>query len=741
MNTKVSVNIQKGKKGYTISFRHPIVKDKDNKYGLKMHRGLGTSDLLEAERLAEELKKLLEDGYWADISKKNEAYQHFNDRIVDAFYDPIEGENPDLKRMLDKIKLPGKEDGYTRQTIVGASGAGKTSLLRLLAGTNKEKFPTTSTGRTTTCNLELIQSEDEEYEVVVTFMTRYVVEMYVQECIEAALEYCFLEKCENLDRNIISKHLFINQDLIFRLSYIIGDLSLETHVPNDLDEEFEEFNEEIDDEIEEAEIQVEQDIEALLKNVNYYIDKVIGIARIKLESNENTLDEEFNITEDNDILSLKDEIMEEIMMRFQFLKGGEKLNSKGKWTNAWYFKSKDREEFIRVVKRFSSNNWRLWGSLLTPIVKTMRVKGKFKPDFSEKIPKQVLFDGQGLGHKTTMTSMPIDTLEYFKLSDGIVIVDNAQQPVLDNVKMAIRTIIQKGYFNKVCFAYTHMDLMKGDNFKNFQDRKVHVNLALESYLNEMKHKEPDSLSYTEIDTLLDSCYYFSCLDKQKITGLSKQSGEKLIGKWKEKLVEEITIENVKLSYDAMTLFLHVQTGIENFRNFWGEKIGYPFKSVKTLHWSKIRALTRRLGYTGEDSYGDELAPLADFSDAISAQMNIFMNRPVCVIPEIVKEEVKVMFINEVKREISDKMLGFVKKEMWMQQEQLQRWKDAYNFCGTGSSFQRASKINEIFDFAAPKMSLLSYNMTAEQKRYINSIFEIVEGTLKEFGCTLERFKF
>ena len=45
------------------------------------------------------------------------------------------------KSVLDIIPLPGKEDGYARGTLVGASGAGKPSLLRFLAGTAKEKSP------------------------------------------------------------------------------------------------------------------------------------------------------------------------------------------------------------------------------------------------------------------------------------------------------------------------------------------------------------------------------------------------------------------------------------------------------------------------------------------------------------------------------------------------------------------------------------------------------------------------
>ena len=86
MSPKVSYNIQKGKRGYTVNFRHSVVKDKDGKYGLKVHRGIGTTDAAEAQRLAEELERILSDSYWADSSKRTEAYGHFSEVVVDAYY-------------------------------------------------------------------------------------------------------------------------------------------------------------------------------------------------------------------------------------------------------------------------------------------------------------------------------------------------------------------------------------------------------------------------------------------------------------------------------------------------------------------------------------------------------------------------------------------------------------------------------------------------------------------------------
>lgn len=56
--------------------------------------------------------------------------------------------------------------------LVGPTGAGKTSLLRHLIGTDpeKERFPSTSAARTTISDTEVICAVTEDYEAVVTLV-------------------------------------------------------------------------------------------------------------------------------------------------------------------------------------------------------------------------------------------------------------------------------------------------------------------------------------------------------------------------------------------------------------------------------------------------------------------------------------------------------------------------------------------------------------------------------------------
>ena len=728
---KINIQIPQGKKTYTISFRHPIVKDKTGKYGLKVHRGLSTSNLSEAQELAEQLNQLINDNYWHNPIKKSEAYEKFSDKIVDAFYDQMDFSNEDYKIALDTIFLPGKKEDYSRGILVGVSGAGKTSLLRLLAGTEKEKFPTTSTGRTTTCNLELIFTDDQDYEIVVNFMSRHKFEMFVQENIESAIKYCLdnINNINKIDEIELCDKLLIHRDLALRLSYLLGDISLKKDTNKT--SEFEEFEEEAEeDNEEETELNdIEINVDDLISKIRVFLNSIKEIA-ININQNEEYDEENYLFEENEDVLQLRNNIVEETILRFQSLNFGEKINSKGDWINSWYFKTTDRDNFIKIVKRFSSNNKKLWGSLLTPLVNTMRVKGNFKPEFMSNTPKLVLFDGQGLGHKTTASSIPSETIKYFPLVDSIILVDNAEQPIMENVKIALKGIIEYGKSKQLICAFTHVDGMHGDNLRSFDDKKRHVKTALDSYLYELKQLNPDICSDTEISYIKEQCYFFSGLNKSKNSKMSESFANHLISKMNENRKQTIEVKDIRLIYDSRRLCENLKNAICKYRDQWSKKIGYPSRDRFTEHWSRIKALTKRLAYFDTDHYNFELMPLADLRQELSSAINTFINRLMDYSPKDIDENMKIELMNNIKILINEKLSDLIKEVMWKSKEQMNRWEDAYNFYGKYSAYRRSEKINEIFDNSAPKVNGSLYDISDFQKDYFIEILEIVDEIIK-----------
>lgn len=79
-----------GRESYSIIFRHPVKKDSTGKSGLRIRRGLGTSDSKEADRLVNQMNDLLKEHLFWNIDLKYIAVRLYDPVIVAAFYDVLE---------------------------------------------------------------------------------------------------------------------------------------------------------------------------------------------------------------------------------------------------------------------------------------------------------------------------------------------------------------------------------------------------------------------------------------------------------------------------------------------------------------------------------------------------------------------------------------------------------------------------------------------------------------------------
>ena len=75
---KASKVRSQGRPGWSVSFRHPLRRDNRDRPGLKVRRGLGTSDDAEADRLIQQLQTLINDPSWHSIDRRREAERAFD---------------------------------------------------------------------------------------------------------------------------------------------------------------------------------------------------------------------------------------------------------------------------------------------------------------------------------------------------------------------------------------------------------------------------------------------------------------------------------------------------------------------------------------------------------------------------------------------------------------------------------------------------------------------------------------
>ena len=104
--------------------------------------------------------------------------------------------------------------------LVGTTGAGKTSLLRQLIGSDPERdrFPSTAPAKTTIADIEVIQA-DEPFEAAVTFFTEFQTQANIEECVVDAA----LAVLEDAPPEKITDRLLNHRDQRFRLSLRLGE--------------------------------------------------------------------------------------------------------------------------------------------------------------------------------------------------------------------------------------------------------------------------------------------------------------------------------------------------------------------------------------------------------------------------------------------------------------------------------------------------------------------------------------
>jgi hypothetical protein len=716
LNFTASLSRSQGRSSYCIIFKHPVRTGNDGKPGLRVRRGLGTSNEDEARHLVEQMNLILSDSsYWSLAQQKN-AEQKFDPRITSAFYDNLKPELRDSWKIRDGfIPIPGPDDGYTRTLLIGTTGAGKTTLVRQLIGTHPydERFPSISAAKTTVCDIEVVLY-DGIYRAIVTFITRERLRQYIEECVSSAI----ISQFENKDIKVIERKLLEHSEQRFRLSYLLGTLNSTTgfYSENELADEsdFEEYSE--DPQKQSIEITPEER-EALHQQLKNYIERIEKLSEKVFAECSNTLEfdhekankEEvesfYEILEDeiysnDEFHQLVDEIMDDVETRFEFINKGT-VEKEREWPAFWTFGTENREEFIKTINKFSNNYAANFGRLLTPLVDGIRVSGPFYPKWYRNNFKLVLMDGEGLGHTTeTATSLSTSITRKFSLSDAIILVDNAAQPIQAAPVAAIRSLVSSGHESKLVLCFTRFDEVNGDNLPDTESKKIHVLTSVENSLHALGKDLGKRAERAMRNALKDNIVFLSNIqkvvtDKKKFTKSELlKLADSLLSKIQPKDVREIT-----LFYDHANLVLSIQSALQDFHEPWRAKLGLSYRTnVRLEHWSRIKALTRRLGVLGWDEY-DNLRPVADLIRVLSEHAVVFINSPLRVEPTTSPEDLISEAIDNIAREIFKKLHVFVSEILFV--NKVSEWNHAYSHSGYGSTRVRARGIKDIYDNAAP----------------------------------------
>jgi len=733
-----------GRKAWLVEFRHPLRNDSSNKPGRKTRKGLGTDDEADAQRLVEQLNKLLGDeGLWS-LGAKPEAAKRFDARVVEIFFSEIEPRGGATAQLREKLlPLPPRDEGYARVLLMGVPGAGKTTLVRQLIGTNPktERFPSTSVNRTTTFPTEVVL-RDGPHEGVVTFMSEHEARFEIEESVSAAFVEAVGGNTKQIARAFLEK-----SDMRFRLKYLLGEYTEEQAEvdPYDDDQEQTEIALGVEDSTPspEEKAKLRQTLDTYLKRIN---DMAVA-SRTAFEAGEGRLIAEMSPDDRNAALDLIEEaavssdefvelvsdILDELRTKFDRVTDGHFDKTTTGWPKAWYLKNStgERDDFLKAIRFFSDNHYQAWGRLLTPVVNSMRVAGPFKPNWADEPARLVLVDTEGLGHKADATAdLPEHVLPLLHEADVILLVESAKNGMTNFASgKALEAVVNTGHTRKLAVVFTNMDLVKGDNLKG-QAKFDHVFGGLRNIVdNQLAKNVSADAARNLLEHLETGTFYVG-----RINELDPIPAKPELNKLLHYLAaaQPPVFEPAALpEYRDDKLGFAIQDAAREFRQQWKGTLG--FAAVRPKPWQTIKALSRRYAEGWDDGF--VLRPTSNLVAALSAAISRFLETPIGWSGNPTPEQ---------KRETIDRIKSKVAQDLpllsasRLREKPQPQWLEAYSLRGGGTTRIRASRIESIFERFVPVPDAASADLQVwefldEVKAVVNKAVDEIKEEISAAG--------
>jgi ethanolamine utilization protein EutP (predicted NTPase) len=696
-----------GRKALNVEFRHPLRIDSNNKPGKKTRKALGTDDENEARELVAKLNDLLANERLWSLGARAEALPLYGEKVTEIFYGEIEPRRGSASELRDKLlPLPSRTDGYARVLLMGVPGAGKTTLVRQLIGTHpkSERFPATSVNRTTTFPTE-VALVDGHYEAVVTFMSEHETRFEIEEALSAAISEAIEGSPKQVAREFLEK-----SDMRFRLKYLLGDYAsgqdevdpYEEVEANDLDTQVD-----IPNSPTEAEQTRNKEI------LDAYIDRILNIAsqaKLAFESKHGSIADlvpqdrnaslericEAAVSSD-EFIALVSDVLDELRTKFDFEIGGRFDKTTTGWPRAWQIKTSpdQRTRFLRDLHFFSDNHHKSWGKLVTPLVNGMRVKGPFKPSWVPKVPRLVILDTEGLGHKSDATAdLPEQVLPLLDEADVILLVESAKNGMTNFAAgKALEAIVNTGHTRKSAVVFTSMDLVKGDNLRG-QAKIDHVFGGLRNIIDNQLAKNVSTDAARDLLKHLEGrTFYVGRINEADPTP-AKPELNKLLQCLMTAQPPALKLVAIPKYRDEQLGFA-IQEAAREFRQRWKGYLGH-LPDVRGKHHNTIKALSRRYAEGWDDGF--VLRPTSNFVAALSAAISRFLETPIGWTGDPTPDQTRET-IDRIKSTVTRSIPNLSIRRLREYPQPL--WQDAYSLRGTGSAKPRANRIEGIFEKFVP----------------------------------------
>ncbi|HHC6523829.1 TPA: hypothetical protein ACN34I_000960 [Vibrio parahaemolyticus] len=529
--------------------------------------------------------------------------------------------------------------------FLGDTGAGKTTIIRKLLGTEESKFPTTRQKRTTVAPTEYIIRNGSDFDLTVVLKPLTEIEGYVDEILKDAISKFYKDRTAEK----IVKNLRQTSDQRFRLYYLLSASFLEkiaVHIANllpALEDGVRVYQQDFPEDKDETGIFVEfviSDLGALYKDI---LDNVIAeIQRVTSESCEGTS-----------------------------LGGDWKLHK---------YETTDKDVFVQKCKELLSSEI----DSISPVIEYARIRGNLKAPWLGDDVEAIVIDGEGIGHDTKEAGQ-LDSrhYDYFYDSDAILLIEESKKPFVAGGKSALKSIYQRGYGDKLLLLFTKLDEVEpyDSDEPNDEDRIEDVRDGLDNVLASLRNDGVD------IELNEEKILYLGGLQNEGMADVGRQQINQAfdlahnMSRFPQSFVSPI------YDFEMLSAFLIGST--KKFNELYRDMLN-------SQHWKTVEAFNRRmeLGIDGFRMF----TPITDFEETLNEEMESFIARPLGWQQEV-SDTLKKVSLDSVRRQFNKMVIEFARYEIIKVPHK--DWTTAYYYSGRGSTSRRKADIEAILERSVP----------------------------------------
>ncbi len=557
-----------------------------------------------------------------------------------------------------------------RLYFLGDTGAGKTTLIRKLLGTEETAFPTTSQKRTTVAPTEYVIWHREGFDVTVVLKPVTEVAAYIDEILKKAISQYYTER----DSAKLLRNLRQTEDQRFRLYYMLA----------------EDFTSGVAERIQQVVTHLEKRVAEL--QVEFPDDREETAVFVDLA-----------LSDANEIYQdLRDTILEEIQLKTACACDGKRLQDT--WCVHKYH-TISKPEFINKCKEVLSSKV----NSISPVIQHARIRGNLAAPWLDSQAEIVIIDGEGIGHDTKeVGQLDARHYDYFYSCDAILLIEESKKPFVAGGKSALKSIYQRGYGEKLFVLFTKLDEVEPYDTENptTQDR---INEVSDGLTNVLASLREDGIN---VEVAEDRLFYLGGLREAGMNSDASTAVNSIITGARDLSKYELAFVEPRYDFEMLSAFL-----VESTKKFNELYEGMLSKH----HWKTIEAFNRRMDM-GIDGFR-MFTPITDFEEKINEEVDQFISKPLQWTEEV-SDTLKKQSLDMIRREFNRLILDHARRTIIASPKT--DWRKAYSYSGPGSTFRRKDDIEAILRRSVPPF------VTSENVReFKDQVKEILRSSIEQ----------